>query len=251
MGPTGDKPDAGKIEGISRPSSIAGGGQHAQKLARSVFSGQIADSLREAIIGGTLEAGTRLVELQLAEQMEVSRGPVRSALNALEGEGLVRTLPNGRMVVEGFGPEDVADLFAVRLLIESTAIRWAAGGDYDPAGVVECFEAMRAEGTSTPHLVDLDIRFHKTLVGLSGSRFLRQSWTALEPVLHAVVTLGNRTLAEREPRKNFKRIIESHEEIVRPLLARDVDGVVAKLTEQFQLARSSLLVRQADSERKR
>jgi DNA-binding GntR family transcriptional regulator len=242
MTSSNDPPNATIIEGISRPTVMAGGGQHAQKLARSVFSGQIAASLREAIIGGSLPAGTPLVELRLAEQMAVSRGPVRSALHALEGEGLVRTRPNGRMVVEGFGPEDLQDLFEVRHLIESTAMRWAEQGPYDPAGVVATFEAMRAEGTSTPALVDLDIRFHQELVALSGSRFLKQSWMALAPVLHAVITLGNRVLAERDPKQNFERIIDSHERIVAPLVARDVEGVVAKLGEQFEITRAHLPV---------
>jgi DNA-binding GntR family transcriptional regulator len=235
-----DAPRAPSLDGIFRATGAGSGGQHAQKLSRSVFSGQIAASLREAIIGGTLPAGTPLVETKLAQQVAVSRGPVRSALHALEGEGLVRTRPNGRMVVEGFGPEDLTDLFRVRLLIESTAIRWAGREEYDPAAVLACFETMRAEGTSTPALVDLDIRFHQELVALSGSRFLKQSWMALAPVLHAVITLGNRELAERDPRQNFERIIVSHEGIVRPLVARDVDGVVAKLTEQFELTRSTL-----------
>src|ERR1044072_8905398 len=101
---------------------------------------------------------------------------------------------------------------------------------------------MRAEGTSTPALVDLDIRFHQELVALSGSRFLKQSWMALAPVLHAVITLGNRVLAERDPKQNFERIIDSHERIVAPLVARDVEGVVAKLGEQFEIARAPLPV---------
>jgi len=231
------------LEAVVRPPSMmGGGGQHAQKLARSVFSGQIAASLREAIIAGALPAGTPLVELRLAQQMGVSRGPVRSALHALEGEGLVRTQSNGRMVAEGFGPGDLRDLFEVRLLIESTAVRWAARASYDTAEVVELFAAMRAQGTSTPELVDIDIRFHQALVALSGSRFLKQSWMALAPVLHAVVTLGNRMLAERDPRGNFDRIIASHEGIVEPLVAGDAERVVERLAVQFELTRSTLPV---------
>src|SRR5690348_4781916 len=74
-------------------------GQHARKLARSIYSGSVTAMLREAIISGQLAAGTALVERTLADQLQVSRGPVRNALYALEGEGLARTLPNGRMVV--------------------------------------------------------------------------------------------------------------------------------------------------------
>jgi DNA-binding GntR family transcriptional regulator len=239
-----DRPEDG-LSGIARPSVLAGGGQHAQKLARSLFSGPIAGSLRESIIGGTLAEGTPLVEARLAEQLGVSRGPVRSALHALEGEGLVRTRSNGRMVVAGFGADDVRDLFEVRLTLESTAVRWAVRDGYDPAPVLAIFDAMRAEGTSTVHLVDLDIEFHQSLVELSGSRFLRQSWMALAPVLHAVITLGNRTLAERDPRKNFTRIIKSHDAIVGQLVKGDADAVVASLAAQFELTGSMMPVRDA------
>jgi DNA-binding GntR family transcriptional regulator len=101
------------------------GGQHATKLGRSIYSGWVAAVLREAIIDGTLASGTPLVEARVADELAVSRGPVRSALQVLEGEGLVRTLPNGRTSVVGFGAEDLRDLFRVRFELESTAIRWA------------------------------------------------------------------------------------------------------------------------------
>lgn len=235
------KPEAaiglGAISPVGDTSSL---GQHGRKLARSVFSGAIAAALREEIIGGTLEAGAPLVESRLAEQMNVSRGPVRSALHALEGEGLARTLPNGRMVAAGFGEKDSEDLLAVRLVIESTALRWAGERGFEPSPVVEALEAMRAEETSTPGLADLDLGFHSALVALSKSRFLMQSWSALAPVLHAVITLGNRALAERDPDSNFRRIIASHEAVVAALLSKDLEVAIAKLAEQFEITGSML-----------
>ncbi len=79
--------------------------------------------LRESIVDGALPEGTPLVETQLAAELSVSRGPVRSALQVLQGEGLVETRANGRMVTVRFGPDDLDDLLSVRLELESSAVR--------------------------------------------------------------------------------------------------------------------------------
>ena len=147
-------------------------GQHTVKLARSLYSGRIARMLREAIVDGELAEGTPLVETQLAAELSVSRGPVRSALQVLQGEGLVETRANGRMATVRFGPEDLHDLLSVRHELESSAVRRgsASGGDVEP--VRAAFEAFRQEGATTERLVELDIAFHRALVEFGGSRFL-------------------------------------------------------------------------------
>jgi DNA-binding GntR family transcriptional regulator len=109
---------------VQPPPGLGGPGQHSVKLARSFYSGRIAAFLREQILSGELSAGTPLVEHRLAETLSVSRGPVRSALNALEGEGLVRTRPNGRTESAGFTADDLRDLLAVRRELESRAVTW-------------------------------------------------------------------------------------------------------------------------------
>jgi len=213
-------------------------GSHANKLARSLHSGSVASALREAIIGGAFTAGAPLVERRLAEQLGISRGPVRNALYTLEGEGLVTTGSNGRAFVAGFTNDDLRDLLAVRFELESTAVRWAMGRQTDVAPVVALLEEMRDEGTSSQRLVDLDISFHLALLELSGSRFLVQSWQAIAPVIHTVITLGNRTLETRDPASNFHRIITSHRRIVAPMSAGRVDEAVQRLADQFQFTGS-------------
>lgn len=218
--------------------SLAGPGQHSVKLGRSVYSGWVVAALREAIIEGELRDGTLLVESRVADQLSVSRGPVRSALHALESEGLVKTLPNGRAVVVGFGEQDVQDLLAVRYELESTAIRWGIGRDNPARPIVAAFEALQAEGSSTARLVDLDIEFHRVLVEFSGSRFLSQSWLAFAPVIHTVITIGNRRLASREPESNFQRILATHRPVVDAILAHDAAKAADVLADQFGLTRS-------------
>jgi DNA-binding GntR family transcriptional regulator len=213
-------------------------GHHATKLARSIYSGQIASHLREAIVSGDLPEGTPLVEGRLAEQLAVSRGPIRSALHALEGEGLVRTMPNGRMQSAGFGQGDLHDLMRVRFELESRGLRWGIERRAVLVQLQKAFVRLRQEGASTRQLVELDLGFHRALVSLSGSRFLVQSWLALAPVIAAVIAIGNRELETRDPTSNFERIVASHRLLVDAVGAYDVEQATQMLADQFQLTAS-------------
>lgn len=243
MGAPRDDEGATSLLGRRAASLPASGpGQHATKLARSVYSGWVAAVLREAIIEGQLSAGTPLVEMRLAEELSVSRGPVRSALHALEGEGLVRTMPNGRTVVVGFDEHDLEDLFRVRYELETTAIRWGTDRRATVKPVQDAMAAIESEGASTSRLVDLDIDFHRALVELSGSRFLVQAWLALAPGIHTVITVGNRRLAAREPHFHYERIVASHRPLVDAIAAYDSPRATALLADQFGITRSMFTV---------
>jgi DNA-binding GntR family transcriptional regulator len=222
-------------------TELGSAGQHSIKLGRSVYSGRIARALREAIVDGALPAGTPLVENQLAAELAVSRGPVRSALQVLQGEGLVETLPNGRMVTMPFGPEDLRDLLAIRLELESSAVRRGTAVRADVAPITAAFEAIRREGASTERLVELDITFHRRIVEFGGSRFLLSAWLALAPVIQAVIAIGNRRLAREDPASNYLRILAAHERVLEPLERYEADAVIDVLAEQFSITRAQFL----------
>jgi GntR family transcriptional regulator, gluconate operon transcriptional repressor len=219
-------------------------GQHTVKLARSVHSGRIARLLREAIVDGALAEGTPLVETQLAAQLSVSRGPIRSALHVLEGEGLVETRSNGRMVTVRFGPDDLQDLLDVRHELESSAVRRGCRARADVEPVRGAFEAFRQEEASTERLVELDLAFHRALVQFGGSRFLLSAWLALAPVLQAVITIGNRRLARDDPGSHHRRILAAHEPILEPLARHDPEPVAQMLAKQFAFTRAQFPVTQ-------
>lgn len=219
-----------------RPAERPAGhqGQHATKLGRSIYSGWVTATLREAIIEGELTADTPLAEARLARRMAVSRGPVRSALQALEGEGLVRTLPNGRSVVAGFSDRDLRDLMATRYGLESTAIRWGIAHGRAPGAV----EAALATMEETPHLVDADVDFHLAVVEYSGSRFLVQAWLAIAPVIHAVIVVSTARLARRDPGTHRDRILATHRPVVEAIRAGDADAATQILRTQFDVTTS-------------
>jgi len=198
-----------------------------------MHTGRAVGVLREEIVAGELVAGAPLVETALAEALGVSRGPIRNALTELEGEGLVRTERNGRSLVAGFTQADLTDVLAVRLEIESLAIRWGIERDCDPEPVRAAFEAMLAEGASTARLIELDMGFHRSLLEFSSSRALLHAWLRLAPILEAVITVGNRRLGARDGTADFERIITAHRPVTQAVLRKDAALASRLLAKQF------------------
>jgi DNA-binding GntR family transcriptional regulator len=215
------------------------------KLDRSLHFGRVTQVLREAILTGELPPGTPLVERRIAGQLDVSRGPVRSALAVLEQEGLALTAPNGRMQVLGFDSQHLADLFRVRLHLESLAIRWGIEARQDPTKLRDALEAMEREGSSTDRLVELDIAFHRSLVEFSGSRSLLLAWSSFSGLLETVIKIGNRNLRERDPEGDFHRIMGHHRPLAEAVVARKPRIAEQLLREQFEVTSSMLSVRES------
>jgi len=83
-------------------------------------------AIRELILEGVLAPGKRISELSIAERTGISRTPVRAALQRLEEEGLVETIPSGGFAVRSFSQQDVFDAIEIRGTLEGLAARLAA-----------------------------------------------------------------------------------------------------------------------------
>jgi len=82
---------------------------------------EVYDSLKKSILHGKVKAGQRLIEEQLANQIGISRTPVREAFHKLERDDLVTRLPKGGFAVRQFTKEDVEEIFGIRSALESYA----------------------------------------------------------------------------------------------------------------------------------
>lgn len=136
----------------------------------------MADWLRDAILDGVREPGSRLIERDLAAEFGVSRVPVRDALKALEAEGLVTLRPRTWAVVREFTPADMADLDEVRSVLEPLAFRLAAQR-HRRDGLEALRRALEEEKTSA--LADDRITsrraaadFHEVVTELAENRML-------------------------------------------------------------------------------
>ena len=107
----------------------------------------VADKLREAILHGMLKGGQRLSQDEIAQQFCVSRMPVREALRQLESEGLVVFLPRRGATVAQLSPDDVQQLYEIRIYLELLAIRHAVDNfDKQTANSLhELLQKMEAE----------------------------------------------------------------------------------------------------------
>lgn len=153
---------------------------------------RVAHELRARIIRGEIPAGTHLVEDTLAAEFDVSRGPIRDALKALDTEGLVRSQRRG-VLVPGFSIGDVRELYSVRGAIEELSVRQAVEAGPDWADAAAEVDTMRRAATGgDQHLfARADLAFHTEIYqGCRNGRLLTV-WLQLRPVFAVMLDVTN------------------------------------------------------------
>ena len=135
--------------------------------------------LREMVLAGDLQAGSRITELALVEKLGVSRTPIRAALIRLEQEGLLQQMPSGGFAVRKFSEADVADAIELRGTVEGLAARMAAErgtSEEELARANHCLDeidlllresVLHEEAFS--RYVDLNAQFHALLGAFAAS----------------------------------------------------------------------------------
>lgn len=153
---------------------------------------RIVARLRHAIITGDLAPKSRLVEPELARQLNVSRTPLREAIRQLEAEGFVTTVPRIGCSVSEITPQDVADLYAIRAVIEGLAARQAAENP-DPAkrAILEKnLSDLQKRTADYRQYHEISGRFHDIIVDLSGNRRLQGIYHGLAQHVSRMRTLS-------------------------------------------------------------
>ncbi len=87
---------------------------------------KILETIREAILKGTLKAGEKVAEPELAERFGISRTPIREAFRQLESEGYLTVIPRKGAVVTSLSERDVEEFYAIKSILEGYAARIAA-----------------------------------------------------------------------------------------------------------------------------
>jgi DNA-binding GntR family transcriptional regulator len=154
-------------------------------LAPASLASQVADRLVEAIAHGRVEPGQRLFETELANELGVSRIPVREALRLLEGQGLLVARHHRGIRVIALDEAWARQLYELRVAIERVALRHAAAVyRREPERlkaldriIARMQEAAAAGDRDAVNLADL--AFHETLCAESGSPLLLTLWQAI------------------------------------------------------------------------
>ncbi|MEX0409100.1 GntR family transcriptional regulator [Aquibium sp. LZ166] len=206
--------------------------------------------LRKKILSGELPGGTRLFEVPMAEELKISRTPVREAMSRLAEEGLLDRVRGGGFVVRSFGYADVVDAIELRGVLEGTAARLAAERGVEPAALVrirdvvarldECF-GDKPDDVDFDAYSERNAEFHQQLAALSGSDMIRRE---VERASRLPFASPSAFLPDKADIHAFRRSLnsaqEQHRAIVSAITAREGARAEALAREHARTARHNL-----------
>ncbi len=201
-------------------------------IERGLLKDQAVERMREAIIGGRIPLGTKLVEREVAAMLGISRMPVHEAFIALEKEGLVVTRTDARYVIE-LTEIDIVQLYQVRLVLERLAVELAAKNTCptNQRALTDLLQTMRKSVAERDRSLytRTDVDTHREIWRQSANRHLITTLnTMIGPVFMFV--------AANVEAYDWAETIEPHEELVAFVNAGDVQGAALSMERHLQSA---------------
>src|SRR5436853_7314513 len=194
---------------------------------------RVYDHLRTEILEGRLEPGAELIEVALAEQLGVSRGPLREAIGRLAAEGLVTVSPRRGAVVRSLSKEEFLELYQEREALERMAVQLAV-----PRLTAEQVEELaslneerggQAAGNKVESFFEANLAFHARLLEASGNKKLEELYRQL------LDRLGRYRLRSLTLRGNLKRSVSEHKAILRAASRGDAERAAQLMAEHIRV----------------
>lgn len=194
--------------------------------------------VRDAIVTLDFAPGTQMVETRLAEQLQISRPPLREALRELENDGLVESIPFRGSFVTPLAEDDLLDLFLVRRILEAAAaeVACSTASDEEVEEVKQLAGHMWTIGTEhdVAWQVDLDMTFHRSIVHMTKSELLLQMWDSLDSRIRRWMIFKDRALSP-------SLSVEQHMAIANAIGERRADLAVNAVEEHLKAVVGILL----------
>ncbi len=202
-------------------------------LSFTTVEAAVTDQVRRAILSGELLPGTRLLQGELAERMSISITPIRAALRQLAAEGLIHIDPRKTVSVHTPSPEELREVFEIRILLEPVSVKKAAKKitEQELAEAEELLDSMDAAETTGEWDV-LNRDFHALLVTASGSDRL----TTVMLDLLSLATIGIRNAGVLSAIR-MREANEEHRRILAACRARDPEAARAMTLKHLQSTR--------------
>lgn len=191
----------------------------------------IASVIRGRILKGEYKIGEKIKETHVAEELRVSRTPIRKAFKELEEEGLIEYVPNKGCFAKGFTKRDIEDVYAVRKVLEELTVEWAVKRitDEEVAKMAEKCEEMQGyvDQADSARVLASNKEFHEIIYHATGSRFMSQ-------VLRSYKEYIEQTTRPifYEP-KFLQQIVDEHRAIVDAFEKRDTEEAVAAMSQHM------------------
>ncbi|MGW6442126.1 GntR family transcriptional regulator [Lentzea sp. NPDC055074] len=196
---------------------------HLAPARRRGLGSEVADMIRGGIFRGTFQPGAPLREVELSVALEVSRGPVRDALQLLEREGIVRSAYHRGATVTELSDDDVVELDSLRGALEDLAVRRVVehASDFELIPIAMAAKAM--ERAVDPYgMVKRDIAFHDAVFSAAKNSRLEDAWCAIRSqVFLFLIMRVNTSTADY-----LDHIRLEHDMLVAALRARNIEAAV-------------------------
>jgi len=192
----------------------------------------VADIIRQAIINGTMRPGTPVVEMALAEQLNVSRAPVREAIQILEADGLIESEPYKGKRVKPLSIKEVEELYSLREQFEAFAIRRIVESRADVSELTTHSDAMFA-AAETGDLAALNVAdeaFHRTLIRLADHNLMLSLWDNLYLRIRQIMALRN------SANRDLRAVARNHPPIIAALVKRDMILAISLISDHTRSA---------------
>ncbi len=205
------------------------------------LSEQVAARLREAIHNGQLPLGSRLVERELAEQMGVSRIPVREAIRQLAEEGLVLVEPRRGTFVYRPSISDLEEIASLRVVLERFVVervlaRWCPEHEQRLRRIADAMEAA-ARVEDRQRIVALDTHFHEALWEIAEHRILSEVVSNLRARISRFLYEATMAL----PASGLMMHATGHRDLIEVLRSGDVKAAQAFITLHVMGAKDRVL----------
>lgn len=209
------------------------------------LSERVADVIRSAIISGQLAPGAPIRDRQVAEELGVSRTPVRDALYRLHSEGLAEIKGRTGWAVTDFTAQDVHELFQLRMLLEPQGL-YALERSPDPekiAVIGSSFDGFQHPIPPERHLeyFTVDDDFHRYIVLCSGNRRLISIYNNLKDHINR-----GRYILSGSSASRLEDTLDEHTEIVNAVLAGDFARARESLIEHLRTGEELMIQRVRD-----
>ncbi len=192
-----------------------------QKKENKSLTTIIFEKIREDILSDVYNNGDKIVEAKLAEQLGVSRTPVREALKQLELDGLVENIPNRGVIVKGISKSDIADIYTIRQAIEGIAAEWCIERITDQSlrDLKEIYDLMEFYTTKgdIEKICELNTKFHELIYHSTNSRYLEQ---ILKDFQIFIKSTRNKSLRSEG---RLEEALKEHRDIIDAIEKKDVE----------------------------
>ena len=208
------------------------------RLVHNSLHDEVAAQLRERIFAGELMPGMFLDELQLAEQMKISRTPLREALKVLTHEGLVRHEPRRGCFVNEVTEQDLDEIFPVIGLLEGRcayeAAQHASDADLETLEVLHQKLAKHAKARRINEYYEANFAIHEAIIRLADNRWLASVIADLRKILRLA------RLQQLHAPGRLDQSLSEHLAVFAALKARDAEGAEAAMRTHLTRQRGAL-----------